>query len=336
MRGRKEIELTEEEVVEAIKNNKYLKDAANSCGVSYPTFLKWKQHYGLDPKKIEVTERLKEFESVTWTEEEFIEEMSKIDDGKQKTIGYNYFKFKFEEDIILVPLGDLHLGAETTEHELISKIVSKIGSLSNVKVILCGDYIDNFNKYAPGGGIYGQSLSTTRQKEIAEWICRFLGDKVLGVIQGCHEEWSFNHDGFDFGKYLANKSGSVYLGKRAIIDVELPKVTYKIYVDHNSRWWSNDNNCHGLLKTCRQQFDFDLGIGAHRHVPSSANHLIRGKMVKACKISSFKRPDRFIEKIKSPHAPILTQCYVLLNENYEHRTLGIIYFEDLDHALRFL
>ena len=87
---------------------------------------------------------------------------------------------------------------------------------------------------------------------------------------------------------------------------------------------------------CRKYIDFDLGFGAHRHVANAENSLIRGKMVKTCKCSPYKKPDRFISKIKTPESPILSQCYVLLAEKIEPYWLGIVYFEDVRHAIRFL
>jgi len=262
--------------------------------------------------------------------------MIKIDEKTAKTIGYNYFKFKFPESIILYPTGDLHIGADTTIHGEIAKIVKFCHDHPNIKIVLLGDYIDNFGKFAVGGGIHEQAISITKQKELAEWIAKYLGNKILGVIQGCHEEFSYRADGFDFGKYLANKADARYLGKQAILDLEVGENTYKVLVDHNERWSSTMNMTHGLKQTCRFFKDFDIGIGAHRHVPNAEVTLIRGKMVHTCKISSYKKPDRFIEKIKVPEAPILTQCYVLLAEKKEPNWMGIKYFQDIKDALRFL
>jgi len=71
-------------------------------------------------------------------------------------------------------------------------------------------------------------------------------------------------------------------------------------------------------------------------MPNAENTFIRGKMVKTCKVSPYKLPDRFIDKIKTPAVPILTQCYVLLAEKIVPYWLGMVYFESLEHALRFL
>ena len=342
MVGRKRKELTKEDIVEATRvvKQKYgyirQKFIAKQLGVSYPIYLREKERLGLDPKHMELTPRNKFFEQTDWTEDEFLQEMEDIDKKSAKTIGYNYFKMKFPETIILKPIGDLHIGADTTVHKEIAKIVKFGHDHPNVKFVLVGDYIDNFGKYSVGGGQHEQAISITKQKELAEWIAKYLKGKILAIIQGCHEEFSYRADGFDFGKYLANKADARYFGKKGILELEVGENSYKIYIDHNSRWWSNDNICHGLKQTCRKFHDFDLGIGAHRHVPNAENTLIRGKMVKTCKVSSYKKPDRFIDKIKIPEAPILSQCYVLLAEKMGPYWKGIVYFEYIDHALRFL
>jgi len=342
MVGRKKIELTEDKIRDATAKvlRKYgyirLKFVAKELSVSYPTFLGEKQRLGLDPKTMELTPRSKFFEQTEWTEEEFFQELGDIDDRTAKTIGYNYFKFKFDESIIIKPIGDLHIGADTTIHREIGKIVKFGHDHPNVKFIWVGDYIDNFGKFSVGGGQHEQAINITKQKELAEWIAKYLEGKIIGVIQGCHEEFSYRSDGFDFGKYLANKSDARYLGKQAILELEVGENTYKILVDHNERYSSTMNMCHGLKQACRFSKDFDLGIGAHRHVPNAENTLIRGKMVKTCKVSSYKKPDRFIEKVKVPEAPILSQCYVLLAEKVEPLSKGIVYFEYIEHAMRFL
>jgi len=342
MVGRKIIELTVKDITDAYKivKQKYQKIiqkyVADELEVSYPTYMREKQRLGLDPKNIELTPRDKFFEKTVWSENEFFQELGEIDDRTSKTIGYNYFKYKFDESIIIKPIGDLHIGADTTIHREIGKII-KIGHDNpNIKFIWVGDYIDNFGKYGPGGGIHQQAISISKQKEMAEWIALYLGDKILAVIQGCHEEFSYNADGFDFGKYLANKADARYLGKQGILDLEVGENTYKVLVDHNERWWSTDNVCHGLKQTCRKFHDFDLGLGAHRHMPNAENTFIKGKMVKTCKVSPYKKPDRFIDKIKTPEVPILSQCYVLLAEKMEPLNKGIVYFEYIEHALRFL
>ena len=342
MVGRKKIEFTEEEFTDAVNKVKlkwgYIRNrfVAEELGVSDPTFIRIKQELGLDPKNMELTPRNKFFEQTDWTEKDFMQEMTDIDERTAKTIGYNYFKFKFPESIILKPIGDLHIGADTTLHREIAKIVKFCHDRPNIKLVWCGDYIDNFGKYSVGGGQHEQAISITKQKELAEWIAKYLKGKILGVIQGCHEEFSYRADGFDFGKYLANKADARYLGKQAILELEVGENTYRILVDHNERWSSTLNMCHGLKQTARFYKEFDLGIGAHRHVPNSENTLIRNKMVKTCKVSSYKKPDRFIEKVKIPDAPILSQCYVLLAEKMEPYWKGIVYFEYIEHALRFL
>jgi hypothetical protein len=340
--GRNSIELTEKSIKNAVANVKlkygYVREkfVAEELNVSYPVYLREKQRLGLDPKTIELTPRNKFFEKAEWTEESFFKELDDIDENTAKTVGYNYFKFKFEESIIVYFFGDSHIGADTTIHKEIGKIIKICHDNPNVKLIWTGDYIDNFGKYGPGGGVHQQAISITKQKEMAEWIAGYLKGKILGVIQGCHEEFSYNADGFDFGKYLANKCDARYLGKQAIVELEVGENTYKILVDHNERWFSNDNLCHGLKQVCRKYIDFDLGVGSHDHVPNAENTFIRGKMVKTMKTSSFKKPDRFIDKIKTPATPILSQCYVMLAEKIEPYWLGIVYFEDIRHALRFL
>ncbi len=341
-KGRPKKELTVEEIIEATKKvlERYgyiqFTKIADELDVSYPTFLREKNRLGLDPKSIELTPRIEDFENPDWSDDDFINIMSKTDKQTPKTVGYNAFKFKFDESIIILPIGDTHIGAETTEHLELAKLVKKIKETPNVKVILLGDYIDNFGKHSPGGGIHQQVMTITRQKKTTEWICEKLKGKILGVIQGDHEEFSYSSDGFDFGKYLANKSEGVYLGLKGVLELQVGENLYTIYCDHRERWNSSDNICHGLKKTARKFVEADIYLGAHNHIPNSEWALERGEMKFFLKVSPWKRPDRFIEKVKTPESPILSQCIVLLAEKVDNIWDGIVPFISLEKALRFL
>jgi len=340
-KGRKEIKLTAEDIIEATKLAKqekgYVKygDVADKLDVSYPIFLRERQRLGLDPKRIDLSPRIPDFEIINLTEKEFIEFMIKIDD-QPKSIGYDEFEMAFDEPIDIIPLGDFHLGARTTDHKFLAHTLLKIKSTSNTKVILLGDYIDNFGKYSPGGGMHNQIIDPDKQKKLVEWIVEYLGEKILGVVQGCHDEWSYTNDSFDLGQYLANKTGAIYLGMRGILKIHIGENMYKIYSGHKEKWFSSYNLCHGLKKTARDHYDFDIGLGAHNHQPCMEWVQIRGKMKLMIKVSPWKYTDRFVEKIKNPKSPIINMNFILTDKKIENIWEGIIPFMTIDQAIDYL
>lgn len=337
MVGRPKIELTKDDIQTAISLTTNLSEAAEYLKVSYPTFLREKKRLGLDTSRIELTERIEELERTgEMSPDEFLDMMQGVDDLRRKQTGYKYFKYKFDEPIIISILSDSHLGADTTEHYAFGKFIKRIGELSNVKVFSAGDYIDNFHKYSVGGGVHQQVIPIPRQKAIMEWIVKYLGEDLLAMVGGCHDEWSYRTDAFDLTKYLANKSNSIHLGKRGVIDLEVGEMTYSFYLKHKTRWYSSANLCHGLKKIARWWEDVDCVIAGHHHVPDAEWAFFRHKMRLFIAASSWKKPDRFIEDAGIPEAPLMTQCVVLDNEYHENTWDGMQYFNSLDQALKYL
>lgn len=342
-RGREEIILTKEQIIEATNkvkqktNGKIIqKYIAEELGVSYPIFLREKQRLDLDPKSIELTEKQLHLEKIDYDEESFENHMMELDE-RAKPISYEEYEYEFDESIILAFLGDSHIGSPTTRYMEFWNFVKDIKRTANTKVILLADLIDNFSKYGPGSGIYDQLELPPEQKIDAEFIIKYLGkEKILGIIQGSHEEFSYNADSFDFAKYLANKIGIPYLGFGALITFHIGENIYRVYVSHEDRYYSKANLCHGLKRICREEVDFDLGVSAHNHVGDMEYFENQGEPKRAIKISGYKDPDRFLQKNKFFIKPVLNVCAVLLAEPQKYKNWGIVLFEDFDHAVRFL
>jgi len=334
--------LTVEDIKEATKRvlEKYgrvkLTEVAKETGVSYPTFLREKQRLGLDPKAIALTPLISDLEYDNLTEDEFEEYMYSLEEMK-KPESYEIFRFKFDEDIILKPIYDPHLGAPSSLYKKLWEDLKLIKNTSNVKTFLGGDYIDNFTKYSRGSAVYNQLMPPPEQKMRMEWIIKYLGkDKVLGVIQGCHDEWSKKNDDFDLGLYLANKIGVPYLGFGALLELEVGENLYKVYVSHKERYFAKANLTHGLKRHWREELDFDLGISGHRHRYDMEVFCEKGRTIKVLKCSGYKARDRFLRQEKKEKHVFRREAVVLLAEKQADPSLGIILFEDINQALRYL
>lgn len=342
MPGREEINLSKEEIVEATKavHKKYgkivQKYIAKECGVSYPIFLREKQRLKLDPKAIELTPRMEHLEKVDYTEEEFEKHMMELDD-QCKPRSYEEFEYEFDESIILAFLSDLHIGSSSTKYIRFWEYCKKIKYTANTKVFLLADLIENFGKFFRGSGIHDQLMPPPQQKNDAEWLVKYLGeDKILGIIQGSHEEFSHENDSFDFSKYLANKINVPYLGFGSLVKFKIGVNEYKVYLSHEDMYYSKFNLCHGLKRICREEKDYDLGVSAHNHTGDIEYFEVEGEPKRAMKLSGYKNPDRFLDKKRYFKKPILDMCAVLLAEPQKYKNWGIILFEDFDHAIRFL
>lgn len=342
MVGREEITLEKEKIIEAIKevvkrDGKLVQGrVAKYLGVSYPIYLREKQKHGLDPKAVELTPRMKHLEKRNYTEEDFESYMESLDE-QTKPRSYDGFEYKFDESIIVAFIADTHIGSDSSSYMRFWNFCKLIKHTSNTKVFLLADLIENFGKFFRGSGIHDQIIPPPEQKDVAKWLIKYLGkDKILGIVQGSHEEFSHAADSFDFSKYVANEIGVPYLGFGGLVILNVGVNRYKVYVAHEDKYYSKNNLCHGLKRICREEQNFDLGVSAHNHVGDMEYFEVKGVPKRAIKLSGYKDPDRFLDKNRFFKKPMLDMCAVFLAEEQKYKNWGIILFEDIDHALRFI
>jgi hypothetical protein len=133
-----------------------------------------------------------------------------------------------------------------------------------------GDMIDNFNKTGHGGGVYEQVMSTPEQKTLVRQILERIGDKVLWIVQGSHENWSFDADGFDVSQYFSNHIGGYWLGYGGMGYLKFPSgIEYSIFTTHRPPSNAKTHAFSGLRQLWPMR-KFDIGISAHYHHASYA------------------------------------------------------------------
>lgn len=95
-------------------------------------------------------------------------------------------KFPEREDITIIPIADVHLGArECMEQEFIS-FIGTIAEKPNVYVILGGDLIDNGTRNSVTN-IFRATMPPSAQKKEMAKILAPIRDKILCAVSGNHE-----------------------------------------------------------------------------------------------------------------------------------------------------
>ena len=153
-KGRPEKQVTKEEMTNALSKFRFLKDSAESLGLSYPTFLKEKERLEcgveFEPKTpLDPRLELLEYEDI----DDFISACEETDERGKESIGYEEVEIDIPERCIIVPWGDWHVGNEMTRHTQLALDTKFIKEHSNIFVIMMGDYTDNFKKRSPGSGV---------------------------------------------------------------------------------------------------------------------------------------------------------------------------------------
>lgn len=330
-KGRPGISLTREEIEDALEEAKGVKQrAAELCDCSYTTFIReMRKHLEKEngTRYVETqpdittakakTRKTKALEMETFEIDSFIDDMEKADKRGLPSLGYREVNFEFDTDILVAIIGDTHIGNQFTRHKQLGLDVKWLHNRPKTVVLLAGDYIDNYGKRSVGSGIHEQVYTIPQQKQRIEFIVKYLKKQILAIIQGCHDDWSMINDAFDLSHYLSGKDVLGYwLGKGGYINCKLGSQKYRIYLRHRNYYHSNYNLGHGIKKSNDILGDFDIGVGAHHHIPHIEQCWHRGKRLSIVRCSSYKKYDRFTEKIEKCEAPMCTPCFILRKDTW--------------------
>lgn len=98
-------------------------------------------------------------------------------------------KFQEREDITIIPIADVHLGArECMEQEFI-QFINRVKDEPNTYFVLCGDLISNGLKNSVTN-IYEELYRPFEQKKMMAKILEPIRDRILCVTNGNHERRS--------------------------------------------------------------------------------------------------------------------------------------------------
>lgn len=96
-------------------------------------------------------------------------------------------KFPKHDDLTIIPVADVHLGAAMAMEAEFAEFCEKIAKEKNTYVILCGDLLDNGIRNAVGGSVYRQKYFPSEAKSIMAQMLEPIKDKVLATVKGNHE-----------------------------------------------------------------------------------------------------------------------------------------------------
>ena len=203
-----------------------------------------------------------------------------------------------EDPIIVAFLADLHIGAFSGKYRELHDRVELLSKTPNCYVVSCGDTVDNYLPTFHTQGQFSEICPPEVQKVMVEYIFERLNDRVLALVQGCHDEASHYADDFDWTKYLCSKLGCANLGFGGTVTLKLGKESYVVHARHKYRFNSAFNLTHTVKRLREQVGDFDIGCVAHNHQASVEEvPMPDGKTRVFVRPGSFKAPDRYARSL---------------------------------------
>lgn len=333
---RQRITLKREQIEDAIENGgETFEQQAEYLGVSKDVYRRerelYQQQLMFNERMIQyLTERDPKLELMKEQNmDSFVFQCSEIYERSKKTIGYNEVTVDLGDDDVGVKIDcDWHIGNEMTNIKQWSEDIALTKKMKRCYTVLDGDYTDNLDAIKKAGA-YESILSVPEAKQKVRNAVAMLRDKVIGVIQGCHDEWFFNQDSWDIAQYLADHCGGYWLGFRGIINIKLGEQTYRIYARHKYRRHSTDNETWGMLYKFRKlEKPVDIMMSGHHHHPTVRSLTERGQRVHLCMGGAYKPYDRFIEHRDIDAGVALMPGFLLRAD--KHQITPFLDFKELD------
>lgn len=197
---------------------------------------------------------------------------------------FNMIIHKFpREDITIIPISDVHLGApECMEQEFI-KFIDKIKDEPNVYLVLGGDLINNATRSSVSN-IFEERYRPSDQKKMMSQILAPVAHKILAAVSGNHERRSGSRDADDDPTYdilCKLDREDVYRENMAFVKLQFGDIdgngatnpTYMLVVSHGAAGGQFTSGA--VLKNERYGYavdGMDALITGHTHKPYTSVH----------------------------------------------------------------
>jgi len=163
---------------------------------------------------------------------------------------------KEQNDIVIIPIFDAHIGAKSCNLNLLKKTLDKVRNNDNYYFLLGGDMLDMALKDSIAGS-YGSNPA----KDIKKFLTMFDGlwEKCLFAITGNHEYRLSRNAGIDIYEYILPNTQKIYAGDSGVLKVSF--------------------GTRGKTRQYTATFYVYHGAGGGRTIGSKANWSKRGKEV---------------------------------------------------------
>jgi hypothetical protein len=262
------------------------------------------------------------------TLKEFQQETRKFETAMQEV----EIHIKDNRPIAIAFLADIHIGAISTDHEALERVLNLIGNVDGFYIISCGDTIDNYLPSFHAAGSFEAIIAPELQKRFVEWLYTKIVEKIIAIVQGCHDEASHLTDDFDWTKYLSEKFQCPNLGFGGFINLKLGEQKYRIGAWHRIRRFNSYKNLTHIVKRCLEVFgDFDVGCVAHNHISAIEVEDTTAKTRVYIRPGSFKEADRWARQMGYASTPARVPIVILYPDQKK-----MVPFQDFEEAIRYL
>jgi len=195
--------------------------------------------------------------------------------------------------MLLAIITDAHLFSVGTDHELLKKHLDLVINQPNVRMLDCGDDVD---MGIWGDLVFEQVLPPYMQGFTMRDLARELGDKMIAILGGNHNDW-MKACGTEFYDAFLRNAKCPVMPAGGMIHLEIGEQTYNIAAKH-THWGRSRLNATNASKRLIQWGypDADCAILGHSHQASMEQLYMGGKNRLAVVGGTYKLDDQWAER----------------------------------------
>jgi predicted phosphodiesterase len=233
----------------------------------------------------------------------------------------------------IIDWGDWHFGATSTNYERLKEDLDLVLKTPNIYGVINGDMINNYIELSPRGGGFEEISTPKIAKEFVKKLIQDLQGKILAVVSGDHDNWSFLTDDFKPAEYFAHHGKTAFLDWGGDIILQNDKVRYKITARHRARYNSALNPTNAHRRIWEEKGDTDIVMLAHTHRNFVSYETVPGqdRLKIFLNAGTYKEFDNYGKKLGYDISSFLYPA-VVLNGNKKEAFV----FRDFREAIEFM
>lgn len=207
------------------------------------------------------------------------------------------------EPIGIALTSDTHFGNPACDYLGAKADAELIRDTEGMYAIFNGDGIDNWGAQAKLLQLQRtQAVSYPQEVQLLDEYMKILADKLLVVVSGNHELWTYKAAGIDLLRHCLQIKPMIYEPFHARFDVKWGRGyshVLRFLVRHKWKGYSIFNPTHGLEQGgYRMGEDIDVAVGGHTHIGTLFREFVSYKQKRlAILIGTYKVHDKFGEEV---------------------------------------
>jgi len=191
---------------------------------------------------------------------------------------------------------DQHIGNIWTQTLTILKEAEIIETTPGLYCAHGGDMTDGAIPASPHSGIKSEQIVPPfMQRECAIRVAKQIANKLILVIQGCHERWTNDAADYDFMAQAAKETDTVYAGGGTKFYLECTGgAKYCGVYHHKATGYSQFNGCHPCVRRALfHEQEADIIAVAHEHITAQSIEVIGERLRYMMRTGARKNFDKF-------------------------------------------